>query len=205
MAAPSQTRSCNAALAHLGESRRIASISDNSPLAKLFLAVWDETVEEVLAEHPWNVAISRQTLPASATFVPDGGQYTQAFEKPADCVRWLPWREDHQDYFTGEEEGDYILSSAQAPITVRFIRLIADIVKWSPGMRAVLEAKLARKLAKAITGQTGMMRMMQDLYEETLSDAKRQDGAATGDRARGMVSRSDWLGARNAPWTGVRG
>jgi hypothetical protein len=199
---PSQTRSCNSALAHLGESHRITAIDDGSPLAKLFVQVWDEAVEEVLAAHPWNKALGRASLPASGDFTPDGSQYDFAYEKPADCVRWLPYRSDHPDYFEGEEEGDYILSNAAAPIIIRYIRREENIVKWSPGMRAVLAAKLARKLAKPITGQSGMMDRMETLFEAELAEAKRQDGAATGERARGMETRSTWLVARNRPWTG---
>src|SRR5438045_1386472 len=98
---PSQTRACNSALAHLGESRRIASIGDGTPLAKVFLAIWDEAIDEVLADHPWNRAIARADIAASADYEPAGTQYSQAFEKPADCVRWLPWRRGHEDYFEG--------------------------------------------------------------------------------------------------------
>lgn len=203
-AAPSQTRTCNMALAYLGESHRINSIGDGTPLAKLFEQVWDEAVREVLADHPWNRALKRVNLPVSATYVPDGSQYSQAFEKPGDCVRWLPYRPDHPDAFSGEEEGDFILSNDAAPITLRYIALIDDIAKWSEGMRTALAAKLARKLAKPVTGQTGMMDRMAALYDDELSKAKRQDGAATGERGRGLVARSDWLGARNRSWTGIR-
>lgn len=205
LAAPSQTRTCNMALAYLGESHRINSIDDGTPLAKLFDQVWDEALREVLTDHPWNTALRRLNVPVSATYVPDGTQYTQAFEKPGDCLRWLPYRPDHPDYFAGEEEGDYILSNAAAPIVLRYIALVDDIAKWSEGMRTALAAKLAAKLAKPITGQTGMMDRMAKLYAEELSTAKRQDGAASGERGRGLVSRSDWLGARNRTWNGPVG
>lgn len=204
MALPaSQTRSCNSALAHLGDSRRIASIDDPSPLAKTFLAVWDEAVDEVLADHPWNPALARADLPASADFVPEGSQFTQAFEKPADFLRWLPPRRGAEDYFEGEEEGDFILSNADAPVTIRYIRRLTDLGKWSPGMLASLAAKLARKTARAITGSTTMMREMQAMYDRTVSDAKRQDGAATGDRRRHLNVQSDWLAARNRTSRGI--
>lgn len=200
---PSQTRTCNSALAHLGDSRRISSINDPSPLAKQFLAVWDEAVDEVLADHPWNPALTRADLPVSADYVPSGTQYTQAFEKPADCIRWLPWRPGQDEYFCGEEESNYILSNAAAPITIRYIRRVTDLNKWSVGMLAVLAAKLARKLAKPITGQSGMMDRMQKVYEGALSDAKRQDGSASGDRSRHATFQSNWLASRNRSSGGV--
>lgn len=202
--APSQTRVCNSALAHLGENARINSIDDNNPLARAFLQVWDEAVDEVLVDHPWNVAVKRKNVAVAADVTPAGTQYEQAFEKPVNCLRWLPYRQGHPDYFDAEEEGGYILSNAASPITVRYIERVDDISAWSPGMRECLSAKLARKTAKAITGQTGMIEAMQAVYDDALSKAKRQDGLATGERQRGIVVRSDWLGARNRSWNGPR-
>lgn len=201
---PSPTRSCNSALAKLGESSRINSINDASPLAKTFLAVYDEAVAEVLASHPWNRALARADLAVSADYVPDGSQYTQAYEKPSDCVRWLPWRPSHEDYFDGEEEGDYILSNAGAPITIRYIRLLTDLSKWSTGMIACLDAKLAFKTARTITGSTTVMRDKERDFESVLSEAKRQDGTATGERQRSAQFQSNWLDARNRGSSGIR-
>jgi hypothetical protein len=198
---PSQTRMCNGTLALLGDSRTIASINDGTPLAKLFFGIWDETRDEVLADHPWNFAITRASLPADAG-VPEGSQYAQQFLKPGDCLRWLPWREDHPDYFAGEEEGNFILSDADAPIVIRYIRRNDDVSEWTPGFRAAMSAKLAVKLAKPITGQSVMIKTAQDAYDDELRKAKRQDGAATGDRQRQADHRSNWLAARNRRWNG---
>lgn len=200
---PSQTRVCNSTLAHLGESTRIASINDGTPLAETLLAVWDEAVDEVLAAHPWNPALKRASLPVSATFVPQGSQYTQAFELPADCIRWLPPRPSHEDYFDGEEENGFILSNDAAPISIRYIGRLTDLTKWKSGMLACLALLLARKTARPITGSTTVMRDMQGLYDEALSEAKREDGTATGDRARFAQVQSTWLDARNRTSRGI--
>jgi hypothetical protein len=66
--------------------------------------VWDEAVDEVLAAHPWNPALAAPTLPVSADYVPQGSQYSQAFEKPADCLRWLPWRPGHPTISTARRK-----------------------------------------------------------------------------------------------------
>lgn len=199
MAAPSQVRIVNAALVHLGESRRILSIDEGTPLANCFLAVWDEARDEVLADHPWNFAIAREALARSATFTPEGDQYDYAYELPADCIRWLPHRKDHVDYFAGEQEGDYILSNADAPVA-RFIRRVTNVSRWSVGFRTAIAAKLAMKTAKPITGQSGMIDRMGELYLAELSKGKRQDGHATGERDRTAEFRSDWLAARQRPY-----
>lgn len=200
MSAPaSQTSMCNGALVHLGESGRIGSINDGSPLAKTFLAVWDQARDEVLVDHPWNFAVKREALAASADFVPQGSQYATAYELPRDCLRWLPWRQGHPDYFSGEQEGNFILSNADAPIA-RYIGQVENVLNWSVGFRTAMTAKLAAKTAKAITGQSRMVDKMEALYETELSKGKRQDGAATGERSRQLSAQSSWLGARNAPY-----
>jgi hypothetical protein len=196
------TRVCNGALVHLGEGRQITAIDDGSPLANLFTQVWDDALGEVLADHPWNCALRRADLPASGDFIAAGSEYTQGFEKPADCIRWLPWSADHPDYFVGEEEGKYILSSDAAPLSIRYIARIEDLLRWTPGMVAALSVKLARKVAKAVTGQTVMIDRMETLYQDTLNKAKRQDGGATGNRSRQLIVQSNWLTARNRPWNG---
>jgi hypothetical protein len=195
-AQPSQTRIVNKALSHLGSTKRITSITDGTPQAKLADAFWDECRDEVLADHPWNFAIARADLPASANYTPPN-EYDFAYELPPGCLRWLPWREDHADYFDGVQEGPYILANADAPIFIRYITRIEDLAKWSPGFMAAMAAKLARYMAKGVTGQSGMIAAMEDLYQDSLSLAKRQDGLATGRRTRTAEYRSSWLDARN--------
>lgn len=207
-AQPSQTRICNNALVHLGSTARISAINEGSPLAKTFEAVWDEGRDEVLTDHPWNFAIIRAELAVSADFTPIGEQYLYAYEMPSDWLRWLPWRRDHIDHFEGEQEiglvtvadsetpRQFILSNAEAPIIARGIRRIETISLWSPGFKAALAAKLAFKTAKAITGQGSMVDRMADVYLDELRRAKRQDGHATGERARSAHFRSTWLNSR---------
>jgi hypothetical protein len=204
----SQTGIVNKALVMLGTARTITSLGDATPLARTAAALWDPTRDEVLADHPWNFAIRRAALAVSADYVPPN-EYSYAYELPGDCLRWLPWQEDHEDAFAGEEEsGDngirYILSSATAPIYVRYIARVEDVARWSPGFVEAFAAKLARALAKPVTGQAAMIDRMEGLYQEALSGAKRQDGLATGRRQRDASFRSNWLSARGRTFGGVR-
>ena len=199
-AAPSQTRICNAALVLLGTSRRIGALNDGTPLAVQFARVWDEAVREMQADHPWNPCIRRVDGALSADFTPKGSQWAYAFELPAGMLRWLPWREDHVDYFDGEQESDeqgrgFILANDSA-IVIRGIFLVEDVGRWTAGMEAAMAALLAAKTAKAITGQSGMIDRMAAVYDEAIGRAKRQDGLATGQRARTAHFRSSWLDAR---------
>ncbi|HEV2746414.1 MAG TPA: hypothetical protein VGW34_03840 [Allosphingosinicella sp.] len=198
MTAPaSQTRIVNKAAVLLGTLERIVAITDSSALAITAKALWDETRDEVMADHPWNFALSRAALAASADEAPAGSQYAYAYELPQDNLRWLPWRPDHVDHFEGEQEGRYILSNAAAPIYVRYIRRVEDLSKWSAGYIEALTAKLAMYMAKPITGQSGMIDRMARLYEQAIANARRQDGLASGRTGRTASYRSHWLAARN--------
>ncbi|NIJ34336.1 hypothetical protein [Sphingomonas oligoaromativorans] len=194
-AAPSQTRIVNRALSLLGTAQRIASITDNTPLAKAALAVWDDARDGCLAEHPWNFAIGRAQLAASAD-APTFG-YDFAYALPADHLRWLPPAPGDRGYFKAEQEGNLLLSSADAPLNIRYIRRVEDLSIWSIGFIVVMGHRLAWDMVDAASGGIeGLAQRMQQRYEIELDRAKRQDALATGDRSGRQEFRSNWLAAR---------
>ncbi|WP_414902464.1 hypothetical protein ACMT1E_04340 [Sphingomonas flavalba] len=195
----SQTRIVNKALTILGSTSRVLSLTDNSPAAKVAFRLWDETRDEVLAEHPWNFAVARTDIARSGDHVPATG-WSAAFELPADLLRWLPWREDHPDHFAGEQEGQYILANGNGPLFIRYIRRIEDVARWSSGFTAAFTARLGFYMARPITASGTMMDRMERMYDKAMADARRQDGLATGRTARTASFRSDWLGARERPY-----
>jgi hypothetical protein len=200
----SQTRIVNKALVLLGTSATIASLDDGSLLARAASAVWDEARDEVQADHPWNECLRRGPLAASADYTP-AVEYLYAYELPQDCLRWLPWERDHEAWFEGEQEigpndRRYLLTSAEAPLYARWIKRVEDVGAWSPGLKSAVAAKLAKYLAKPVTGQSGMIDRMDAAYADELARAKRQDGLATGRRDRRADYRSSWLAARNQPY-----
>jgi hypothetical protein len=198
----SQTRIVNKAFALLGTSQRITSLTDASALAATAASLWDEARDETLAAHPWNFAVTRAALAASADWTPPN-QYAFAYELPADCLRWLPWAPDHADHFEGEQEAGgpdgkpkrlYLLTNAASPICIRYIWRVEDVALFSEGFKASLSAKLAFLMAEAVTGSSSPA--MAELYEATLTGARRTDGLATGQRGRMAYRRSNWLAAR---------
>lgn len=193
--APSQTRIVNRALTLLGTAQRIASITDGSALAKAALAVWDDDRDECLAEYPWKFAIGRAQIAADVTA--PAFQYDFRYELPGDCLRWLPPAPGDDDYFKGEQEGRFLLSSAEAPLNIRYIRRIEDLSQWSTGFITVIAHRLALDMCEAATGGLeGLSQRMLQRYETALDRAKRQDALATGDRTGRQEFTSNWLRAR---------
>lgn len=205
---PTQTGIVNAALAHLGSTSRIQSINEEFGVAPDAKALWDSTMRELLADHPWNWAIGRATLNAAVTAPAFG--YTRAFELPADNLRWLPpSREDDVDdaYFTGAEEGGRLLTDAEAPLNVRYISadLGGRVAVWPPKFVKAMEYALAEALALPVTQDESLKDRMVAKAADALRNAKRRDGQASNGRSRTRITTgSDWLTARDRTYNRYR-
>lgn len=196
-AQPSLIRIVNRAAVHLGTSRRITAMDEDTPLANAARDTIDFIRDELLAAHPWNFALGRWTIAAVTLLDHQRGRYTRAFEKPADMLRWLPSRPD-EDYWADdiEQEGDWLLSDAAAPLEVRGIARVEDPTKWSSGFNAAMAAQLALEIAPVITNSDALDRKLVDRMERAIARAKRQDGLASGRRGRTTAALSNWLAAR---------
>lgn len=195
-AQPSLTRIVNRAAVHLGSARRIASLDEQTPLADAAKAVLDDVRDELLASHPWNFAIRR----AECAEIADAGNatYRRGFEKPSDCLRWLPPRPDECLYAdTIVEEDGRFLSNAAAPLRIRYIARIEDPSKWSPGFNGAMAAQLALEIAPTLTGDDGLTGKLYRALQGKIAQAKRQDGLASGERARTTSGLSSWVAARD--------
>lgn len=194
--APSQTRTINKALALLGSADRIANITDGTPAASTALALWEDARDSVLAAHPWHFAKRRAQLAADAT-APEFG-WTYRYLLPPDCLRWLPPGIRDEDYFAGEIEDRYILSDQVAPLNIRYIARIEDMLAWSTGFIEALACKLAWEMAEPITGGLeGVADRMRSKYETAIGEAAKQNGMAAGSRARLVEEGSCWNIARH--------
>lgn len=194
--AQSPTRIVQRAMVLLGTSQRISSIDDGTPLAQAARDVFDDCRDEVLAEHPWNFAVTRASIPVSADYTGDD-EWELGYDLPGDCLRWLPWPKAHALGFVGVREGRFILTNETAPLTVRYIARIEDAAQWSPGFCEALSGKIAMWLASAAPVQSEVSaQRAARIYETALSRGRRQDAMENGDTDRQNIYRSDWLNSR---------
>lgn len=196
MATATQSGIVNAALAELGSTSRISSIDDQHGIAPDAKAVWDQVMNDLLAEHPWNWAIARAVLNAGVT--PEHG-FDYGYALPADCLRWLPWNAEDADHFEGVEEGGRLLTDFAGPVNVRYIsaELGGRMARWSPAFVRAMTFAMAVALAEPLTQDESIKADMEAKAEGKLRRAKRRDGLASGGRSRNQVTvRSDWLTAR---------
>lgn len=205
MAGPSsQTDIINKAVVLLGSSERLSNIDAGGANAANLRTLWGMARRSLLASHPWNFALKRAKLLPDADNAPEFG-YTNAFEVPEDCLRWLPWARGEKYYFEGEEEGDFILSDESA-IYIRYITDVENEGKWSALFADAMAYQLAFEYCEGRTQMTGLRDRLKDDLDRKLGrpvSAKLADGLSTGKRGRGNPQvQSRWASARHRP-TGI--
>lgn len=183
--AMTETGVCNMALDILHEGP-ISSIEDDEPNARRFKRNLDAQRDAFLAAHPWNFAVSRASLAASADTPAFG--WDQKYLLPGDCLRLLPLKVGGN--FDGaniahEIEGGYLLTDAAAPLNIRFVRRVSELGLWSPLAVTAFAAFLAANLAHAVTGKASFAQFAANRFENELKRARRIDGL------QGSLERAD--------------
>lgn len=161
----------NLAASKLGEDDQLADRDDDTHLGRSVRAVWDEVRRASLRDHPWNFAIARDRL--SATAGVDAYPFTSAFRLPADCVRLLDvngWSRDRYQL-----EGRSVMADAAGPLPVRYVADVEEPALWDDLFVEAFACRLAYQIADRITGDRGRKADAWAAYQVALSQAKRVD------------------------------
>lgn len=161
----------NLAASKLGEDDQMASPDDDTHLARSVRAVWDQERRAALRDHPWNFAIRRDRLAASASIVSD--PFAFAYPLPADCVRLLDvagWSRDSYQL-----EGRAVLADSAGPVAVRYVADVTEPALWDDLFVEAFACRLAYQVADRITGDRGRKSDAWGGYQDALAQAKRVD------------------------------
>lgn len=172
------TTIANNALILLASSRRIDDINQAGSVAAQARDLFPILIPAMLAMHPWNFALARAEV-ARSNAEPMAGAWPWQYDKPADCLRWLPWDREQPEFFRGVEEGRYFLTSHEGPIVVRYIANVDDVSRWSPLFVSALTAELAYHLAETVSASQSMRDRMEARRDNLIAEAKKADGLAT--------------------------
>lgn len=79
----SEVQICNMALAHLGQSQFLQSLTERSKAASVCSVFYEPTRDLLLRAYDWNFARRRKTLALTSVEVPN---WQYAYRYPADCM-----------------------------------------------------------------------------------------------------------------------
>lgn len=172
---------CNRALQKVGAAA-ITSLDDQSVNARACKRAYYEVRDALLAAHPWNFAIQRFQLAASAT-PPEFGP-TNSFPLPTGWLRVLP--PDPLQNFNDRDwiiEGNSILSywganssfssSPGVILNVRCVMKVEDANLMHPTFREALASKLGYELAEPLTQSNTKKKACDDDYKMAIAEAKK--------------------------------
>lgn len=190
--ATSKVKVANLALSKIG-AKRISLFSDDSPEARAINAVYDDTRDEVLAEHEWTFALKRFALATvDETVIDLGDDLPYVYSKPTDMISLV-----HNDTagVVISVEGDRILSNEEN-LKIKYVARVDDPNKYPPKFVQALVCKLAYNLCFEITeSQAKAEKLLAEYTEFALPKA------TTADSFQGTVieaKQDQWENAHNA-------
>lgn len=160
----------NSGLSKLGE-RVLTARSDNSTPGRLANRTYNDIRDSLLREFPWNFAIKRASLAASAT-APEWG-YDRAFPLPSDCLRLVEINNDNR--YEWRNEGGSIVTDLEAPLKIIYVAQVAEN-DMDPTFREALAARLAMEWAEPLSQTASVIELMSGLYRNKLQVARSVDG-----------------------------
>lgn len=211
----SQVDIINLALGKLGQSVKIAAISDRTKEAHVFGGLWDAMRDEVLAARNWRWACASQAA-ALASEDPDLG-WRYRYSLPNDCITLIAVTDENglrtarrpsmycdTDYVKrqwGRGAFDFEQSLGDIGTTVNtdveqayfiYIRRVIDTGRFPPMFVNALAWRLAAEAAPPIIGTEGGMKAQQSMfngYAFSLSEASAHDKSQGADQAEDEMPR----------------
>lgn len=198
----SDVQICNLALAALGGSAQIGSLSDPTAEARKCSLLFDTTFRAFLRDIEWQDASARKELTAQATAPLFGFSYQYLY--PTDAVkinRVVPTSDELNDGWAwqlGRNESNQlvILTDAGSPIYVEYTKKILAEQLDDLQVRA-FKYLLASELALAIRNDQRKADAMLSYYKLALADAMGENDT---ERSPSTLSGNYWNTARQRGW-----
>jgi hypothetical protein len=178
----------NMALTRIGQ-KRIVAFTDDTERARLCDLYYDQARKEVLVSHPWGVASKRVSLAVDGAAPAHG--YNNRFTLPGDYLRVLSV--ESASGHTWEVEGNFIVTSEDAPLKLKYTFDLEDTTRFNPTMVNCIVLRLAAHLAEKVTTSTTKKATLIQEYDIELDDAKRIDGRQ---RSAQPIADTSWITAR---------
>lgn len=126
--------------------------------------------DELIFDHPWNFAMKRVALVATAT-VP-AFEFAYEYTLPTDFMRM--WATHYGDDFY-QIEGNKLYSN-YSTVNIRYIAKITDPTAFSSSFAELLSTKLAADMAWSLTQSGTLKAALMEEFKMKLKDARSFDG-----------------------------
>lgn len=180
----------NAAFRKLGQAP-ITAFTEDSKAARLANERFAELRDGLLFQHPWNFAIKRRSLAASAT-APVWG-YAAAYPLPTDYIRMHEVNGEDEGTGRWKVEDGAVVTDLEAPLEVRYVYRVTDANRMSVGFREALASVLAADWAEDITGDNNVVNTMERKSRVKVAQMRSNDGQ---EGIPDQFESDDWVNAR---------
>jgi hypothetical protein len=179
----------NLALVTLGDDEALVELNSDTRAGRTILAVFEPLRDAVLRAHPWNFAMTRASLPALVAPPPFG--FAFAYQLPADWMRFV----DPDEYQPYSIESGLLLTDAEAPLNIRYIRRVTDTGLFDALFVQALATKIAAQVAQRLTGSAQIKANAEAAHMAAMAEAKKVDGQ---ENPPEDYPEDDWVTAREA-------
>ena len=180
----------NAALRKLGQAP-ITAFNEDSKAARLANERFAELRDELISRHPWNFALKRISLAASAT-APVWG-FANAFPVPPDYIRTFEANGEDEETGKWKVENGEIVTDLSAPLEILYVYRVTDANRMSTGFREALASLLAADWAEDITGDDNVVKNKERKALIAVAQARSNDGQ---EGIPDRLEADEWLNAR---------
>ena len=190
----------NRALVFLTQDR-ITSSTDEKHTARLLSAIYDETVDYMLEQHPWSFAKDTTEL-ADAGATSDADGWTYKYALPVDFLNLVTINntdpEDRLDQYyeiMGQE-----LFCEESQVFLKYIRREDIVGRWTAKFMNAVAYALARDASATLAEGAARFEELNVKAEQALAEAKASDGKRQ-NRAPMSRRNTPTARARRQPWT----
>jgi hypothetical protein len=168
------------------DDRRIASLDDDTSLARFVASEFGYVRDELLRLHPWTFAKARATLAPAGSVDYDLSTlfgWSYAYRLPDDCLRLFPLRcrgAWNAPLVPHEREGRFILTNEPPPLKINYIKRVTVAPFFDPLFARALGARLAVLASQRITGKASYFDKATLAYRQAIEEAYLSNGLDSG-------------------------